>query len=249
MKKTLIISIAVLLLAFVVYSQTSRETGQLTFTLTPIKNRVLLLEPIPLKFGIENRTGGTLSLAKPPSLQRLKLSLQKPDGKEVTVDRLTYSIANDYSNGWDVPAGAKHDKTEVLEFELLKWFDQAGQYRVKALLQNGDSLIQTDWATLTVEEPTGADVAAFEYLKGIQEPSVILSAPMGKREEFLERFPDSSYSDYLRYSLAGALASRDKARSLELYKRIQANPSFVFSEQVNGQIKRLEPTVRASQKN
>jgi len=238
--------IAVLLLVFVVYSQTkesdqSDQSSQLTLTMTPLKSRVLLLEPIPVKLRIENKTGTTLPLNKPLVLQRIKLSIEKPNGEVITPEQTTYFNARIGGGTGPLPSGAKIEKKDILEFNLLKWFDKPGQYLVKAQLQNGDSTLSSDWMTITVEEPTGDDFEAFQYLRSnVKEPSVILASSTSVREQFVEKFPETPYADYFRYALAQWYDGKDNTKATALYTRLKFNSGFIYAEEVNHNLKKLE---------
>lgn len=250
MKRTLISILAVLLvLTVVVYSQSrqsqAENSGQLTLTIAFPKDRVVLLEPIPIKLSLENRTSSILRQNTPLDLERIKFSIEKPNGKTVNPKRLTNTISGIYGGTGDVVAGAKKEITDILQFELLKWFDQPGQYRIRATLPNGESSVSSDWVTLTVEEPTGADADAFEFVrdKVVTESDVILSAQPNIKEELLEKFPDSPYSDYVRYSLARWYENRDKPKAIELYSKLQSKSGFIYAQEVKDNLKKLERNI------
>jgi hypothetical protein len=241
MKSAVTITATLFLLALVAHSQP--KPGKLTFSLTPLKDRVILLEPIPFQIGVENQNDHTVTLKQPITLQTIKLSIQKPDGSKEEADQLTYLLSRTFAKDWDMPPGAKNHWTMVLEFQLSKYFDQVGEYKRKAPYQNGRSKLSTGWATLNVEQPTGSDASAYDFLRNGREPSLIHAARSNaEREAFLERFPESPYSDYVRYSLATSYEEKEPKKAVDLLKQLQIKQSFAWAVEVAERLKRFRPS-------
>ena len=71
------------------------------------------------------------------------------------------------------------------------------------------------------------------------------------RGEFLSKFPDGTYSNYVMYSLAFTYASSsnetDKKKAIEYLRRLKAIPDFTFSDEVERKLKELQPYASASE--
>lgn len=187
---------------FGVYTQSEEETVQkhLSFSMTSIKQSVLLLEPIALQFVISNQTDKSLNLKGGVNLNSLKLTVRKPNGETVVPQQLSY-LSGQRGNARlskTFKANETLNWTETLEFRLKDYFGEIGEYELQASYQNGDQTLTTEWVTLYVEHPQGQDLFAFERLKATDGPldGVFTLGTIRNRLAFVEAFPNSRYADY-----------------------------------------------------
>ena len=90
-----------------------------------------------------------------------------------------------------------------------------GNYQIKAVLNSRDrppGRIESNILTIKVLQPEGVNGLAYEYMKSVRKPYFLMrifgQVGRGKKayfvsaqEDFLERFPDSKYARYVKYSL------------------------------------------------
>ncbi len=97
-----------------------------------------------------------------------------------------------------------------------------GIYRIKAVLKDksGKEQIESNILAVEAKTPTGDDINAYKFLKGLQQntdkggrlryPAFLMygryQKMIEKKEEFLAAFPNSRYSRYVCYSLGNAYA-------------------------------------------
>lgn len=105
----------------------------------------------------------------------------------------------------------RFDPNALMEQHLLP---SPGIYRVKATLKDrySNQTIESNVITIEVQEPTGENSLAYDFLKEQSYPYFLMStfgrhwskrdqAAIRKKEKFLSRFPNSGYARYVYYSL------------------------------------------------
>ena len=120
-------------------------------------------------------------------------------------------------------ARASHSRLEV---NLDRFFPTPGTYQVrfKASDDSGTPFL-SNVVVLRVLEPTGADRAAYDYLR--ESPNAgwwFASAKKSELEDFLTFFPDSGYADVARLELGmHAHAARDYELATQLFTAVAAS--------------------------
>jgi len=229
-------------------SQPKAENGNsrsLTLTMSPINQRVLLLEPIALKFGLENKTAKPLSLREGLSLHTIKLSIKKPNGEVFVANQLSgLSGPRSLAGRRKVVApGQSGNWIELLEYKLYRYFGEAGEYRINAQYDNGDSVLSTGWVALIVERPSSENQAAYQFLskfKGV-DSGVFTLATSANRAEFLGKFPNTPYSDYVRYFTAKSHVGKDNEKAKMHFRMLEGKLNFALVDDVKKELQAMSP--------
>jgi hypothetical protein len=224
------------------YAQEPATSSSLTFTMTPAQQNVLLLEPIVLRFGLANNTEQPLPMKGFIALHTIKLHIKKPSGEVITPEHLSNGSSGSVfflNQSTEYKPGAEKKWNEHLEYNLGEYFDEVGEYQIKATYDNAPQSLSTDWVSLSVEQPTGADVRAYEFLKE-GEKRVFQNGKKDNRLAFIQRFPDSRYADYSRYFAARGLAGNNADQAIELLQGLQGKDGFVFAVDAENKLKELK---------
>lgn len=216
----------------------------LSFTMTPVRRNVLLLEPVALQFGITNPSDREQNLKGDISLWTLKLYITKPNGEVITPLQLT---AIPGGPSWmqqhisKVEPGAKRTWVETLEVRLDEYFGEVGEYQLRATYDNGKSLLTTEWTTLVVEQPQGEDLSAYERLRTLPFSEGVYTFSTRERQNaFIGQFPTSRYSDYVRYFAAQAYVGKNDEKAMEYFRAVEGKSDFVFATDAKKRLKELE---------
>jgi hypothetical protein len=147
-----------------------RPFRELTFNVAPTKSTFVPLEPIPLRFVLENRTDsriwshGNLTF----HTAHVKIAIVQPSGSVIAdIGRLSVALARTITADKEVLPGSRHELLQVLAVGLERHFDEIGEYKIKATFQSSDGTqtISSGWATFEIVEPAGTNLAAYDLLK------------------------------------------------------------------------------------
>jgi hypothetical protein len=226
-----------------VYGQNASERNQISFSIRPFHQRVLPLETIRLEFTFANQTNEKLKLRSLTSLNSIKLEIRKPSGETVVPKQLSYMNDRRFASEKILEPGQTHLWRDSLELKLGDYFGEVGEYALRANYQSYGQLLTTDWVTLTVEQPVGEDLAAYEKLKtlpGMRDGTIVMGVnSKAARAAFIEQFPNSRYADYYRYKTAEGLFSTDRDKAIEYFEAVASKPDFVFVEDAKQKLDQL----------
>ena len=223
--------LSVALLAAATPAQSAAEPvpslGALKLRLLADKTSYLSLEPIRLNFGLANPTDEDYVLQHYLNESAAHLRVYRvldggelePLGDVVCKDFLFCDTGEDTSKprDWRIPAAA--------EFWRLYWERNpfpTGQVTLRAAFEpergpQAGSKLWSNEVVLTIDEPTGADRRAHEFLASTQMVEIggrrhsVSYKNMGLMwagnsqtvgRHFIDHYGDSLYSDYVRYSLS-----------------------------------------------
>jgi len=208
-------------------------TEQLIFSLKPIKDKVLPLEPIYLKFTLENRSNKPVTLARSIDLHSLRIAVMNESGSIDVANQLKGLSGPRFRQPIAVAPG-NHTWNALWEWNLVKYLGSPGKYRIQAIFENGDDILATNWAKLVIENPSGEESLAFvQILERTKNPfpdgGVFTLALQTNRVAFIEKFPDSVYSDYVRYFAAQSYEDDNRRKAIEYYETIASKPDFVLA--------------------
>jgi len=133
-------------------------------------------------------------------------------------------------------------------------FESPGVYRIKTTFKDmeDESKIESNVLTIEAKQPTGDDAAAYEFLKNLKEKqdkdvyygnflltsfgrSITAKAQkvLDKKEEFISRFPNSRYAQYVYYSLGDNYrlgVGKGVKRGIELLEKAASYEDFFLAE-------------------
>lgn len=228
---------------------------ELTFSIKPARPSFVPLEPIPLKLTLENRTASRI-LAHPGldfSTNYIKISIEKPNGTLVDIGQLSYVGCRCFSKNVEMLPGAKFEKFQVLNFQLDRYFNEVGQYKIKAnfMSLDGNQTVISPWTTFNIAQPSGSNFAAYDFLKQQKNLSLFLccydNESVQDLKTFINIFPESAYSDYIRYLLVSHyLHQENDEKAKEQLVKLQDNKDFVYAEDVKTKLKQIVSKTRKS---
>jgi hypothetical protein len=255
MKIAHILAVAIVL-TFTLNAQTP-EAGKLTITFEPLKERVLVGEPIPVRLVLENKSKADAYIQSRFSTESrtVKLLIEANGGDMIIQNQLNLIVDEQGRMGpqrHTVWPGFKQELREVLDAQLYKYFFRTGKYRLMAIFQTGSDTLFSDWVTLYVDEPTGKDRDAWilinQLTRGDASRISISLLSRASREEFLQKFPEGTYSNYVRFNQAFSLSftgkDADKKTAVEYLKLLKAVPNFIYAAEVDSKLRELERDLR-----
>ena len=271
--KVLLFSVACILCTRIM-AQGADGFEQLTLKIATTAKDVLPLEPIPITITLFNTTekpvkGHTVITPNAGFLEIYVATGYQPfekfrtgdwpcAGVEVTERQLEPGKVHAVSGYLYYGQAADPDK-EKGRYLL----SSPGIYRIKAVLKDkgGKKEIQSSILTVEAKTPTGDDINAYEFLKGLQDTedkdsagrpvsytSFLMSTGerkpgprqqkvMEKQEEFLAAFPNSRYSRYVCYSLGCTYRLGEKVkRGMLLLEKAGSYDDFFLAPKALGLI-------------
>jgi hypothetical protein len=245
MNKSILLLTLFLLFNFSALAQNRFE--ELTFAFDVLKTKVLPLEPIPFRLTVKNNTGApaTVDTALSFSTNSVTLEIKKPNGKTVAPTQLSYLLGRSISFPKELAPADSIDVNQVFDFKLQTYFGKPGEYQVRATFRNkAGKSIRSGWVPLTVEEPTGTELSAFEYIskKSQRDPGGMLFTSWKPEdlEQLILLHPRSPYADYARYGLGLLYESWQENDKAEGHFRQIQDSTFVHTEDVKERLKKLE---------
>jgi hypothetical protein len=231
-------------------AQSIVETGfnSLSLTIELSKNTFVPLEPIPIKFTLKNNTNAIITTHGNFDFNSnyVKFTLTNPDGSMSNIEKLSLFNCRCITKDGHLPPGEMIEAQRLLDFDLQRYFDRAGTYKIKATFGNldGSRSIESGWITFSISQPTGNDLAAYEFLKKQKNLTTFLSdydqESFPNQKAFLGSFPDSAYTDYVRFLVSGYyLFEKNYNAAQEQLLKLKENKNFVYSDKVNDQLKEI----------
>ena len=228
-----------------VYAQdVSGDRKQLSFSVRPLQERVLPRETIALRFTLANQTNENLKVRGAQAIENLALEIKKPNGETVPAGQLSGMIGHLVPNEKSLEPGRLSVWDEKLSFRLNDLFGEVGEYQLRATFQNGDNqVLISDWVSLVVVQPQGADLSAYEKMMSIPQfrhgKYTVGFDVRSNQTEFIEQFPNSRYADYYRYKVAEGLSNDHPQKAVEYFEAVVSKPDFVFATEAAAKLKAL----------
>ncbi len=236
------------------------EFRELSLQINSSASNFVPLEPIPVTFTLENNTSTSIwgHAAFELYLRYLEILVQKPDGSVQKIDALSLLNGRTFVENGLLPPGVKIVKTEVLDYQLERYFGEPGQYKIKAVFNSREhnQKIDSNWLSFTISEPTGENLAAYTLLKEQKNLTTVFwgigVVNSEKEVQVLERligiYPESSYSDYARYVLSSYyLATKQNDQAKEMLNELGKKKNFVYLSEVMDKLSQIERAKVAAQ--
>lgn len=258
-KIELIVAIIVFIVSnYNIYAQnSSAQVGKfadLTLKISSTKSSFNKLEPIPIVFELSNRTTqnifghGTFYF----SSNYVEVFVQNEAGEAQKIKPLSSYRGRFIGEESSINSGARIEHTELLILELEKYFPTAGNYKLQAVFRSKKSIesIKTNWLSITINRPQGADLAAYEFFKqGIDTSRVYESIENDEQLNFLETFvinyPNSPYTDYLKFIVAEKyLYKSEHKKAKEMLEKLINNKDFIFAQKAKIRLGEVENALR-----
>ncbi|HMJ08549.1 MAG TPA: hypothetical protein VK468_06070 [Pyrinomonadaceae bacterium] len=230
-------------------NQTGRFSD-LSLKITSPRESYLLLEPIPVIFQLRNNTNGPIAGhgSFRFSCSAVEMFVRNPMGQIQTIRPLSLYKARCVSKDHNIPPRAQTQYTELLNLDLNRYFVSTGIYGIQAVFHsaNGPELVRSPWLTISVTQPEGNSLAAYEFLKqGTDLSRVFVRHETEEQrtffEAFLANYADSPYSPYIRFNLAEYyMFSGDWDKAKAKLNNLSSVEDFVFASKVAEMLKGLE---------
>jgi hypothetical protein len=236
-----------------IYAQiTSVQTtkfSDLTLEISLTKQSFVKLEPIPIIFKLSNNTNQTITgrISLRFTSNYLEILVQNPNGEIKKITPLSLNRVYSVSKDSTIPPGSQGQHTELLKLDLNRHFPTVGNYKLQAVLRgrNEQEAIRTNWLPITITEPQGANFAAYKFLKQGTDVAKLYESPETDQqwnffEAFAASYPDSPYTNYLRFNLAEHyLWKGEDKKARELLEKLKLGKDFVFSAKVDEYLRKL----------
>ncbi len=257
-RSTLAVLTSACLLLSCTWAQAEGDFEQLTLRISPERQSVLALEPIPITITLSNNTDKVVQDPGPvaPNAGGLKIydargegtfrrfrtadnwpvaTLHMPEGAVFGPGRVRTA------SGYLYYANPEDAEKEVGRYLL----PEPGTYRIKAVLRHlrSTETIESNIMTVVAREPTGVDARAYELLKALPYRSFLLTttgtyrspeglAVVAAKQELLREFPETRYARYLHYSLGFTYLLRrgeELERGMEMLEKAASYEDFIFA--------------------
>lgn len=253
MKNILLLLVLVAVFGLTTYGQ-NRSFNELSFNLSVLKSEVVPLEPISLKLTLENRTDKpiTVDTSLLFSVHSVTLEIKQPGGKIIKPSQLSSLNSRVFVQPKDIPSGDKMESSQLFGFHLNEYMGQVGEYKIRASFRNKeDKMVRSNWVSVTVAEPAMTDASAYQYItektktggSDFQLGAFYEWSPE-EMEAFLMRFPETTYAIYVQYSLGECYFEKEKARAAEHFRALINAPNFIFANEVNEKLKKLDQQLK-----
>ena len=232
-------------------AQEAPARAQVSYEVSADQVTVLPLEPVFLTFTVANRTVGVVRDRLDPDISSATILIRQPGGQTVESSRLSTRLGKSEAIGERLMApGEVRASRNRLEVNLDRFFPTPGTYQVR--FKASDDSGTPFWSNvvvLRVLEPTGADRAAYDFLR--ESPNAgwwFASAKKSELDDFLIFFPDSAYADVARLELGmHAHAAGDYELATQLLTAVAASKGRLrLSEYAAEQLQVTRKAVRAS---
>lgn len=238
--------LSTLSLTVVTEGQKSNEPKiQRTFEISFSKRSYVLFEPITIHFkAILPRTD------LPPRFRDDSVIKIMLEGSPDQLSELSPFTASPPISGF-VPKPAFLGPTTTYEFDfniyrLEDRFPAAGNYRVQILLRKRDGQLKSNIVEIKVNEPSGLDKEAFEYLNQFEKPTKFdwaLQKENGLKllEDFVKRYGNTVYADEAKYQLAYRyFALREYLKSKLLFESLATSSNPIIRSNVQDKLRDVE---------
>lgn len=232
------------------------EFRQLALSIAPSRTAFLPLEPIPVRLTLENKTDLPIMAHAGFDFgtSYVKVQVQVPIGTILEIKDLSLLNKRMMLKNSELPPNAKFESTQLINYDLQRYFVEPGQYKIKAtfLSLDGSQTVSSEWKNFTITQPAGVDLAAYDFLKRQKHISIFFSSfdeeSVQEQRTFVDIFPESDYTNYVRYLLVDHYlleGQNDKAKQ-ELEKII-AIKDFVFGAEANKKLTAVKNLMKKTQ--
>jgi hypothetical protein len=227
----------------------SGQFSELTLEISATKPSFVPLEPIPITLKLSNRTnniiGGHGSLHF--SEGYVDIFVQTSSGQIRKFEQLAFERVSSIGGLQNIKPQARAEVTQVLSMGLDRYLPSPGNYKLRAVLKNrrpGEET-RSNWIDIRITEPTDLNLGAYEFLREKPSDAMFLhtisrEGSKDALEDFVRRFPNTSYTDYALYLLAEYyFYQNDHGRAKEFLNQLDNKPDFVFADKVDQYLKKL----------
>lgn len=213
------------------------------------KRRFIRLEPVPIILSISNGTAQPIQASTTLLLGAdfVELFVKSEGGEMRKIKNLTSESMLISPGIITIKPKESYREDQLLTLALDKIFPQAGVYYIEAVLHDARTkeTIRSNQVTLTVAEPEGLDLEAFNYLTGNANPSSffggIANSTPEKAETFALLFGESVYGDYVAYMLGRYYWVNEKyGKAHKHFDKLSKKDDFIFANMVKGYLSKIK---------
>lgn len=224
--------------------------GDYALQISPQKDRVALLEPIPIRFRLSSKM-------KDPQLLRhfgitlssIKLMIRTPNGETLQPLEFTHRVGSQMAQSKGPNLA---EWTDAYDYRLDWYTGQVGKYKIKAAIQLQDVWVSSDWMTIRVVPPEESYFSVYDFLREQFQQNLFGYGDIGAKKSFLMCFVNTPnpYADYVTYALATDYHySNNNPMAKRLFTYLNTLPQFAHAGLVRHRLKHIEapdPTPTAS---
>lgn len=246
-----------LLFAINANAQTQTQVGRfsdLSLEITSAKGSYIPLEPIPVIFRLSNNTNQIIRghATFRFSCNAVEMLVRNPNGQVQKINPLSLFRARCISRDGNIPPRAQTQYTELLTLDLNRYFVSTGTYGLQAVFRSntGPDIVRSPWLAISITEPQGSNLAAYEFLKQGTDISRAFNRHETEEqrtffEAFLTNYADTPYAPYIQLNLAEHyMFVGDITNAKTKLEKLRAKKDFVFSSRVTELQKELETKQR-----
>jgi hypothetical protein len=230
--------------------------SDLSLEITSPERSYMLLQPIPVIFRLGNNTNKNISghATFRFSCNAVEMFVRDPSGHVQKIEPLSLFRARCITRDSNISPRTQIEYTELLSLDLNRYFVSSGNFALQAVLHSnaGPDIVRSPWLTISIDEPQGTDLAAYEFLKeGTDVSRAFNRHETDEQGTFFEAFsanyPDSPYAPYIQYNLAGHyLFVGDFNKAKVKLDKLKSLKYFVFSTRVDEMLKELATKQKTS---
>lgn len=242
-------------------SQQESDFANLTLLIASPKSSYVKLEPISFALSLKNNTRQPIRghSAIEFSDNCIELFVGLNNGQMERIDNLSVIQKQTIVTPRNIESGETQQAEELLSLDLEKVFPVAGTYKIQAVLYNTDRSknITSNFLTISVNEPSGRDNEAFQFIRNSGNASDFFSGrklsgnPQSRQifEQFEARFGDSSYGDYVDYLLGESYYyGDDDDKAMRRFEKLLRKSNFIFSDKVKDYLDKIKKRKRDKEK-
>jgi hypothetical protein len=240
----------VILLVGVIISHYSRADAQaksdfskLKLEISTLKDSYLLIEPIIFKFRISNPTNQDILGHTGFNITSnfTSLVVRNESGEETTFNGFSPLPKLVAPSIRPIKPGESQEVVNILNYRLKEMFPFPGRYEIRAIFSNWRKPGKAFSNVITVEilAPEQTNKEAFDFINQSNDSVMFFtgSSDLKKREqrwrEFLLKYEDTVYADYVTYALGQYLFYKgDIQESQKLLESVSKKQNFIFAKQV-----------------
>ncbi len=210
----------------------------LTFKITTAKENYLKLEPITLNIEMSNDKDYPITGHFYVEFSEPGTKLLIGTTKDNLIDtKRSFSMRTASGKGTNqlINPKQRQTSTQTLDLRLDELFPVEGEYYLQLAVKDftGTQELFSNIIKIKINEPTGKDLAAYQYIKGFSGNQFSrLSFSKQQAKYFIDNFPDTTYTDQIMFFLADSFFSDKEYQTAIKYFKVLLNKNFPLNNEV-----------------
>jgi hypothetical protein len=223
--------------------------GKMTFEVELNKNKYVLLEPIYIKFKFSNQTKNPQPTYSPVFIQESKLRVSS-DGEVVEFNQLSSITNKPFRLNRIFQPGEVLISNEVISSAFAGvFFPKPGNYQIQFVLSSsdGNKTIESNTIDIVIEEPTGINKEAYDFMIRHNEYFGMSSwnnggpAEISLLEKFVNKYDESSYGEIAISNLGYLYLNQGELDKAQVeFEKLKFSNSKLLAEEAKSALVEIE---------